>query len=217
MENTLPELPLEHAVSGRCIDVVDDLVDRGYSLQPGFLASHLVAALRRELRLLHRNERLRAARIGKDDQEQLRGDIRGDQIRWLTGETEAQQAFLAQMEILRETLNRELFLGLEDFEAHFALYPPGAHYARHLDSFDNNNLRRVTIVIYLNARWRPWFGGELNLYDGDHVFESVRPDGGTLISFLSERIPHEVAVTYRSRLSIAGWFRVRALTDTPLG
>ncbi|MBD3618804.1 MAG: 2OG-Fe(II) oxygenase [Chromatiales bacterium] len=195
--------------------VVDDLVDHGYSLRPGYFDPALVAALRRELRLLHREDRLRAARIGKDGERQLREDIRGDQIRWLTGETDAQQAFLAQMEALRETLNRELFLGLEDFEAHFALYPPGAHYERHLDSFNNNNLRRVTIVAYLNARWRPWDGGELNLYDGDRVFESIRPEGGTLVTFLSERIPHEVAVTQRSRLSIAGWFRVRPLPQTP--
>ena len=195
--------------------VVDDLVDHGYSLRPGYFDPALVAALRRELRLLHREDRLRCARIGKDSERRLREDIRGDRIRWLTGETDAQQAFLARMEVLRQTLNRELFLGLEDFEAHFALYPPGAHYARHLDSFNNNNLRRVTVVTYLNPRWRPWDGGELNLYDGDRVFESIRPEGGTLVTFLSERIPHEVAVTQRSRLSIAGWFRVRPLPQTP--
>jgi len=204
-------LPLPAAPEADPLAVVDELVDRGYSLRPGFFAPELVAALRRELRLLHREDRLRAARIGKDDELQLRRDIRGDQIRWLNGETDAQRAFLGQMETLRETLNRELFLGLEDFEAHFALYPPGAHYERHLDSFNNSNLRRVTIVAYLNARWRPWDGGELNLFDGERVFESIRPEGGTLVTFLSEHVPHEVAVTHRSRMSIAGWFRVRPL------
>ena len=215
MEHAL-QAPTPPAGASPCLTVVDELVDRGFSLRPQFLAPGLVAALRRELRLLHRHERLRAARIGKDEKTRLRRDIRGDQIRWLNGETAAQRAFLARMETLRETLNRELFLGLEDFEAHFALYPPGSHYERHLDSFNNNNLRRVTIVAYLNARWRPWDGGELNLFDGDRVFESIRPEGGTLVTFLSERVPHEVAVTQRSRMSIAGWFRVRPLPETPL-
>jgi len=214
---------MEHAAAlpprgsdNSCLNVIDDLVDHGYSVRPGFLAPELVAGLRRELRLLHRGERLRAARIGKDEQEQLRRDIRGDQIRWLEGETPVQRAFLDQMDALRETLNRELFLGLEDFEAHFALYPPGTHYQRHLDSFDNNNLRRVTIVAYLNARWHPWDGGELRLYDGNTVFASILPEAGTLITFMSERIPHEVAVTHRNRMSIAGWFRVRPLAEATI-
>lgn len=194
------------------LTIVDELVDQGYSVRPQFMAPELVAALRRELRLLHRNERLRTARIGKDDQRQLRHDIRNDQIRWLNGESEAQRALFAQMHTLRETLNRELYLGLTDVEAHFALYPPGGHYSRHLDSFDNN-LRRVTIVLYLNARWRPWDGGELNLFDGDDVFASILPEAGTLVTFLSENTAHEVAVTHRNRMSIAGWFRVRALTE----
>ena len=214
MDHALPLTPLRGEDTA-CLNVIDDLVDHGYSVRPHFLAPELVASLRRELRLLHRDERLRAARIGKDDQTMLRRDIRGDRIRWLNGESAPQCGFLAQMDALRETLNRELFLGLEDFEAHFALYPPGAHYERHLDSFDNNNLRRVTVVAYLNARWRPWDGGELKLYDGDRVFDSIQPEGGTLVTFLSERIPHEVAVTQRSRLSIAGWFRVRP--ESPLG
>jgi SM-20-related protein len=29
------------------------------------------------------------------------------------------------MDSLREAINRGLFLGLEDFESHFAMYPPG--------------------------------------------------------------------------------------------
>ena len=32
-------------------------------------------------------------------------------------------------------LNRDLFLGLEDFESHFAMYPPGAFYLKHVDRF----------------------------------------------------------------------------------
>lgn len=203
-----PEPP---AAETRLERVIDDLFTQGWSVQPQYFAPELIIGLRNELRLLHRADRLRAARIGNDERRQLREDIRGDQIRWLNGETPVQQQFLAEMEALRERLNREFFLGLEDFEAHYALYAPGTHYQRHLDSFENNNLRRVTIVAYLNARWREGDGGELNLFDGDRVFNSVQPEGGTLVTFLSERIPHEVATTHRTRLSIAGWFRIRPL------
>ena len=49
-----------------------------------------------------------------------------------------------------QRLNQSLFLGLNELEAHFAHYPAGSGYQRHLDSFQNSNLRRITIVVYLN-------------------------------------------------------------------
>ena len=54
------------------------------------------------------------------------------------------------MDSLREALNRGLFLGLEDFECHFALYPPGAFYRKHVDRFRDDDRRMVSAVIYLN-------------------------------------------------------------------
>jgi SM-20-related protein len=35
----------------------------------------------------------------------------------------------------------------------------------------------------------------------------VAPRAGTLVCFLSERIPHEVLAAHVDRISIAGWFR----------
>ena len=36
---------------------------------------------------------------------------------------------------MKQRLNRALFLGLFEFEGHFALYPEGAFYRTHYDSF----------------------------------------------------------------------------------
>jgi len=40
----------------------------------------------------------------------------------------------------------------------------------------------------------------------------VTPSYGTLVTFLSEEMPHEVLVSKRDRYAIAGWFRVNAST-----
>ncbi|HEY5930165.1 MAG TPA: 2OG-Fe(II) oxygenase, partial [Burkholderiales bacterium] len=65
---------------------------------------------------------------------------------------------------------------------------------------------------YLNQDWRDADGGELRLYLERepltrHV--DIRPDGGTLVLFLSEKFPHEVLPAKRERHSLTGWFKAR--------
>lgn len=190
--------------------IINDLVKQGWNITRHFFTPELITALRNELLQHAAAGELRAARIGKGAQQTLRSDIRGDETLWLDGSSQPQRDYLDLMEALRQRINSELFLGLNDLEAHYALYPPGAGYNKHLDSFRSNNLRRITVVTYLNEEWRPEDGGELLLFnDNDAVFERVLPEAGTLVCFVSEQLPHEVAVTQRQRASIAGWFRVR--------
>ncbi len=207
MHATTPSAPPHESVFST---LVNDLVKQGWSTIPHFFPRPLVTTLHTELLQHAEHDRLQTAHIGKGEQRTLRSDIRGDETRWLNGESQPQREFLARMDALRQCLNSQLFLGLNDLEAHFALYPPGTGYSRHVDSFQNNNLRRITIVAYLNENWQEQDGGELLLFnDQDEVFERVLPEAGTLVCFVSAEIPHAVAITQRQRASIAGWFRVR--------
>ena len=141
--------------------------------------------------------------------------IRGDRIQWLEpGQAEPCDRYLGLMDELRVALNRALFLGLEDFECHFALYPPGAFYQKHLDRFRDDDRRCVSAVLYLNDDWLPEHAGELRLYFADGSHDDVPPLGGSLVLFLSGEFPHEVLPAHRERLSLTGWFRRRG--DAPL-
>lgn len=72
---------------------------------------------------------LNPAGVGRGATQEVRETIRGDQIQWIDpGQAEACDQYLAAMDQLRLAINQGLFLGLEDFECHFALYPPGAFY-----------------------------------------------------------------------------------------
>ncbi|WP_456451822.1 2OG-Fe(II) oxygenase [Hydrogenimonas sp.] len=189
--------------------VFDDLQTRGYAVVEGFLEEPLRQALYDEAMARYDEGRMRAAAVGTADEKRRIEEVRGDYIQWLEGDTEAQRDFLARIEAYRLALNRRFFLGINGYEAHFAYYPEGRRYQKHWDNFKGRNQRIVTTVCYLNPEWRSEWGGELLVYDahGERVVEKVLPTPGTLVTFMTEEVPHEVAPTKRARLSIAGWLR----------
>lgn len=211
--NTMPEFPA--AATDRLVCVADSLAVHGWSITESALPDELLGELERDCRSLWVSDALKPAAVGRAGEQVVVPDIRGDHIRWLDDcpANEATAAYLAAMEKLRHTLNRTLFLGLDSFETHYALYPPGAGYQRHVDRFKDNPLRTVSVVLYLNSQWQPGDGGELRLYLPDGVMD-VPPRAGTLAVFMSASLPHEVLQAQRDRASLVGWFRRRP--DNPL-
>ena len=138
-----------------------------------------------------------------------RDEIRGDDTCWL-GEPllAAERLLLADMERLRLELNGEAYLGLFDLEMHYAWYPPGAGYARHVDQPRGHEDRVVSVVLYLNESWIPADGGQLRLFDAEST-RDVEPLAGRLVSFVTAGREHAVLPTQKGRLSLAGWFRRR--------
>lgn len=187
----------------------DALAADGWAIVPGFLAPADVAELAALVDAKSARGELRSAAVGAGAGRAVRSDVRGDEIQWLlVPETDVERRALAALETLRETLNRELQLGLHELELHYARYPAGAHYARHLDRSPVGSERVVSVIQYLNPDWRPGDGGELAIHV-DHREVVVEPRGGTLVAFLSERFEHEVRTARVARRSLTGWFRRR--------
>ncbi|EJK99115.1 MULTISPECIES: 2OG-Fe(II) oxygenase [Pseudomonas] len=201
------QIPSDHPLLLR---IVDDLAERGWSQQDIFLPDALTRALAAECRQRAAEGELAPAAVGRGPFSEIREGIRGDRIQWIEpGQAQACDDYLMLMDSLREAMNRGLFLGLEDFESHFALYPPGAFYLKHVDRFRDDDRRMVSAVLYLNEAWQPEHGGQLRMYLDDAVEQDVVPIGGCLVVFLSGDIPHEVLPATRDRLSLTGWFRRR--------
>jgi len=181
---------------------------------PSFLAGRRIEALRQECLSLHRAGKFRPAGIGREAVRDA--TIRGDEILWFEDDMswapEAARVLGGEFSALRDAINATTFLGLQDFEGHYAVYAPGAHYARHVDRFKDDSRRLVSVVLYLNNAWDPEEGGELCLYrdpaDAEPVGR-VLPQAGTLVCFLSATVPHEVREATRTRMSLTGWFRRR--------
>ena len=190
-------------------EIARHLQDTGYIVLehalPDDLLARLVTRCQRD-----EPERFLASHVGRGaDKKQIKS-LRGDVISWLDEADEIDREYLALMETLRSGLNQSLYLGLFDYECHYAIYASGAGYAKHSDVLVGKKNRILTTVLYLNEEWQAACGGELQVYDqsGGEVIATVLPKFGTMIIFLSEMFPHEVLISHCTRRSIAGWFRV---------
>ena len=196
------------------------LRQNGYVIADQLLPSNLLAGLCSELREKHQSRALRSAKIGRQKDTVQREDICGDRIQWIDDTGAAQSEWLAWASALQLFLNRQLYLGLYSFESHFAHYAPGAAYQRHLDAFQGEANRVLSLVLYLNEEWHEDYGGELWLYpsvlEGTDIVDTasteplvrIIPQYGRVVLFMSEEFPHEVRPATQDRFSIAGWFRL---------
>ncbi len=212
----MSELPGDDGASA-LIDaaVADALAERGFAVALEFLARGEIASLRADAERRRAAGEFHGARVGRGAAAQRDASIRGDEICWFDAPraSAAERALLARLDALRLALNRELFLGATEIEAHYACYAQGVGYARHLDRFRDDDARVISLVLYLNEAWRDEDGGALLLYASPEASEpaqEVAPRGGTLVAMRSDAIAHEVALARRERFSIAAWLRRRA-------
>ncbi|AQT58825.1 2OG-Fe(II) oxygenase [Cellvibrio sp. PSBB023] len=203
---------MTHACPDSLYDTIADaLADQGYLVLENPLPADLLAGLL--LNLQQQETALSRAGVGRQGDYQLDNRIRGDAIQWLEPGVPAVTEFLSWMDKLREAINQRLFLGLFDYESHYAVYEPGAFYQKHRDAFRGKPGRKLSTVLYLNPDWDTNNGGELVLYDeaGENELLRLAPEYGRLVLFLSEDFPHEVLPAGARRQSIAGWFRIKPL------
>jgi SM-20-related protein len=186
--------------------ITDALVKDGYiiiqnSLEVPFLEELLAYA--------KKSTAYKQAGISKNHSFTIDNTKRSDKTLWLNSDNSVSGKYLSLADRLKNHLNRSLYLGLRYYEAHFSLYEQGDFYEKHLDSFKGSKNRIVTTVLYLNKEWKEEDGGELLLYTPEGILlQKVLPEMGTLIVFLSDVFPHEVAPAKKKRHAIAGWFRV---------
>ncbi len=202
------------AVNERYRAVVEALAGPGWGVFPDFLPRDQVRELARECRALWDAGGFRHAGIGNGPTLQVNPEVRTDRVMWLNDDllTPIQRQWMDVLDDLRLAINRELALGLFEFEGHFAVYPPGSYYRRHLDQFKGIGLRTVTAILYLNEEWKEEDGGQLRLFlesGEESPYVEVQPEAGTLVSFLSGSFIHEVLPANRERMSLTGWYRKR--------
>jgi SM-20-related protein len=199
---------------GTCERIAMRLAETGWCVTPDFMAPLLVDQLRAEAEEILNAGGFRPAGVGRGAGLRVKSEVRTDRVSWLDPLTAggAARQYLQALEDLRLAINRELLLGLFEFEGHIAIYPPGSYYRKHLDQFRDMGTRIVTCVLYLNRDWASADGGQLLLYTDPHDparHEAILPLGGQLVTFISARFLHEVVPTRRSRISVTGWFRRR--------
>jgi SM-20-related protein len=192
------------------LSVSADQSASGISIRDQFASAAEVLALR-ECALTRRSRGdFAPARVGRLGAERRRHEIRGDFTCWLSEPLlPPERSLLQRLEEMRLQLNRDAFLGLFELELHYARYPAGAAYSRHVDQPQGSRQRKLSLVLYLNPGWQATDGGVLRIHNADDSFVDVEPIAGRLVCFLTPGREHEVLQAHSERLSISGWFRGR--------
>lgn len=195
-------------------NIIECIRQDGYAVIEHFFNQAEVEALTQQAQTLKTQGLMRKATTGQTKTPTLATELRGDFIHWL--ETESQdkneQLYLKDMSALQQALNQAFFLGLFELESHFAIYPAGAGYQKHLDQFIGKQERKISVILYLNQDWQAEDGGQLRVYldkNEDSKTLDIVPTGGKLVVFVSSDFLHEVLPAKRERISITGWFRTR--------
>ncbi len=185
---------------------IDTFEQQGWIEIHDFISTEDAQGIRSEIASIQLTDGFKQAGIGKLDQQQVDTNQRGDFIRWINPQEALTHTtvFLEKINTIIEELNYTFYLGIRDFECHYAHYPPGTFYKKHVDRHKTGSTRRVSFVLYLNSEWQENDGGQLLIYDSENESHSIHPRMGTLALFLSEK-EHEVLVTSRDRMSITGW------------
>ena len=203
-----------------CLDVPQDVVFEfiaqslladGICVLNDVLGEHWNQRLLQQM-LAHEDDFSRAG-IGRQQDFNLDKSVRSDLVLWINDDQAECAGYLAWMAALKLYLNRRLFMGLFSYESHFAVYPAGSFYKKHIDAFKGQANRMLTSVYYLNQHWQTADGGQLAVYspeDHGQLLMLVPPLNDRLVLFLSEDFPHEVLPAFSTRRSIAGWFRLNS-------
>ena len=195
--------------------IIEDLLEQQYSVVDNFFSAEEVFLLRASLLDKYEEDKFKKAAIGNKFEEQIIKSIRGDFVLWIDekNSNSAEKLFFNKINSLIDYLNKTCFLGILHKEFHYAIYPEGTFYKRHLDTFQNDDRRKLSFVCYLNdENWKNENGGELVIYkdeNGMEVPKNLYPLPGRVVIFESQVLEHEVKPVKTARLSITGWLKTR--------
>jgi SM-20-related protein len=193
-------------------ELIDSFIDNKVGIADHFLSPALAADLKENLLALYRKKMLLAAGTGNDTRVVHNQLVRGDSIYWLDREhnNAHENAFFNLMDDFVSYLNSTCYTGITGYEFHYTMYDTGSFYKKHLDQFRNNDNRKYSMIIYLNAGWLAADGGELCIH---HVsgLQNISPENRKSVFFKSDELEHEVLCTNKPRMSITGWLKVNSI------
>ena len=191
--------------------IISDLLKQSFAICDSFFEDEVVQHLRANLQTLYEADNLKKAAIGNRVNESIQKNIRGDYIRWIDEQhsSPAEILFFEKILDFKSYLNTTCFMGLLHQEFHYAVYPKGTFYKKHIDTFQNDDRRKLSMVCYLNdSSWQVSNGGELVLYPEHQPEVIIHPFPGRVVVFESQYLAHEVKeVKNDKRLSITGWLK----------
>lgn len=191
----------------------DKLAEDEFVVIDNFLTDEMYRTIRSHFIEKLNASNFQKAGIGALGDHIIENDIRGDFTYWLNKEQDTEvNDFFELVSELQFAMRRMCFLPIADAEFHYAFYPPGAHYAPHLDQFSIRSNRLISFAIYFNENWQLGDGGELKVFRDDENHVLIEPIAKRCVVFRSDTVLHQVMPTTKDRYSLTGW-----LLKNPVG
>lgn len=191
------------------VSVAQQLELSSYAVVENFINKDLAIGLYNEITSLINEDELREAAIGRGVQSDVIKSIRKDEIKWINQDNDSPVVveLLSTINSMGAFLSNYFRVSIKRYEGHWAHYPPGAFYKKHVDQFQETSNRIFSIILYLNPNWQEKDGGELIIYLENEEVVKIKPTLGSLVCFRSDVLFHEVLPTQKSRYSVTGWYR----------
>lgn len=188
------------------VDWIDQMAQHDYVVIRDFLPLSVYEKLKSYLNEKLDEQMFEQAGIGALADNHVITRIRGDETFWLDRERDRGEIheFYELVEEMIAYFNRLCYMSLSGFEFHFAHYPKGTFYKRHVDQFRDRSNRLITFILYFNDDWKRGDGGELVIYREKEDIK-VDPTGNSAVLFRTEGLEHEVLLSSESRFSLTGW------------
>jgi Rps23 Pro-64 3,4-dihydroxylase Tpa1-like proline 4-hydroxylase len=218
-EPTINAQLIQDAIAERAPEMSQQLTTNGYFTCTNFVPKPIVELLRSqsvELRNKGRYETSWSEKV-RDDGTVERFDKEGVYACEPDGKDYYDAPdLITYMSVLLQTLpsalngqspTSELDLSNASFNAKLAVTSPGgSKYPLHIDNpqgLSIGDTRKLTCILYLNPQYKEGDGGELRMFvkGKDTVTEGaletvdLTPEGGRILMFFSDEIPHEVLAT----------------------
>lgn len=189
--------------------LIDSFIANGVGKCYDFLNPELIQQLSKNILRLYGQESFKEAGTS-NHKTVVNKAVRSDYIYWLdkAHKDKFEQQFFTLIDAFVAELNNSCYTGITDYEFHYALYPAGAFYTKHLDQFRSNDSRKYSMIFYLNESWLEGDGGELCIHKADTQQMLIAPEAGVSVFFDSSELMHEVLLTHKPRMSITGWLKV---------
>lgn len=189
--------------------LIDSFVNDKVGIAKNFINPTLSQHLINNLLQLHTDSQMFSAGTGNKVLVAHDKALRSDKIHWLDRKhnNPHENDFLDLIDTFILYLNRTCYTGITDYEFHYTLYELGTFYKKHVDQFQNNDVRQYSMIMYLNQNWKEGDGGELCIHHIDRK-QYITPLGGKSVFFKSSELPHEVLMTNEPRMSITGWLKI---------
>ncbi|MEG0698239.1 MAG: oxidoreductase, partial [Algoriella sp.] len=111
--------------------IIDDLSNQKYSISDFFFSPEETKQLRESI--IQQDKDFHQAAIGNSQNEQIVKSVRGDKIRWIdeSQKSKTEEIFFEKINDFILYLNMTCYMGIEESEFHYAIYPEGTFYQRH--------------------------------------------------------------------------------------